>query len=421
MGKHVGRRTRNVKKERNSSVELLRLIAMLMIVAHHYVTMNPLIRHLDMEPISGRLFVFEGIYALGKIGLVIFFLISAWYLCEERNPTIRKGLKRSWILEREVLFYSLGFMLLFVVFRPDLISKKTIVYSFIPTTSGLVWWYVTAYVLFLCLSPYITVGLRAIGKKAHGALCMFMLVVWGAVSGMLPFDMFQLIGQSFIDFLYLYVLMTFYRWYLDDWSRKTAWALVGAGVVLIMGSIVVLQFLGSALHIDALRIHSHYLSSKCVMVPVIMIGFGLLLLAERRFFVNKVINYLAGTTFGIYLIHSYPPVRELLWHQWFVAERDYRMPHAVLRAAVSILIVFVGCMVVDCMRKALFSVTVDRNRGGWFDRVARFVDSRTWVRRLRAVVADEPAAAAGDIGSAALLNQADQPIPPTDVSVSRDA
>ena len=137
-----------MKTERNSSIELLRLVAMLMIVARHYITLNPFMEQFSTQPLTFTTMFYEWIVSLGKIGVAVFFIISAWYLCEETHPTIRKGLKRAWILEREVLFYSLGLMLVFVVFQPDLISKKTIALSFIPTISGSYWWYVTAYALF---------------------------------------------------------------------------------------------------------------------------------------------------------------------------------------------------------------------------------------------------------------------------------
>lgn len=41
----------------------------------------------------------------GKVGVVIFFTISAWFFLD-KEQTIKSNLKRIWILEREVLFWS---------------------------------------------------------------------------------------------------------------------------------------------------------------------------------------------------------------------------------------------------------------------------------------------------------------------------
>lgn len=89
---------------RNSSVELLRILSMLMIVASHCVMfsdMNLLAQPLGVNKILIETFLYPG----GKIGVVAFFSISAWYLSEAGG--VRAGLRRVWILEREMLFWSL--------------------------------------------------------------------------------------------------------------------------------------------------------------------------------------------------------------------------------------------------------------------------------------------------------------------------
>lgn len=66
---------------RNSSVELLRILSMLMIVASHCVMfsdMNLLAQPLGVNKILIETFLYPG----GKIGVVAFFSISAWYLSE---------------------------------------------------------------------------------------------------------------------------------------------------------------------------------------------------------------------------------------------------------------------------------------------------------------------------------------------------
>lgn len=89
---------------RNSSIELLRIVAMFMILAHHFVVHNGYdAKNLPLGPerISFQLVMQGG----GKVGVVIFFTISAWFFLD-KEQTIKSNLKRIWILEREVLFWS---------------------------------------------------------------------------------------------------------------------------------------------------------------------------------------------------------------------------------------------------------------------------------------------------------------------------
>ncbi len=83
---------------RSSSLELLRILAALMIVARHLVGENALdvsVQALSLLKVACQSVVYAG----GKVGVVLFFLISAWFLCEgEQTP--RGCARRVWIMER---------------------------------------------------------------------------------------------------------------------------------------------------------------------------------------------------------------------------------------------------------------------------------------------------------------------------------
>ena len=70
------------------------------------------------------------------VGVVIFFTISAWFFLD-KEQTIKSNLKRIWILEREVLFWSLVPLAFFLVFDRTALGMKLIVRSVAPTTMGL--------------------------------------------------------------------------------------------------------------------------------------------------------------------------------------------------------------------------------------------------------------------------------------------
>lgn len=89
-------------KGRNSSIELLRIIAMFMILMHHFVVHNGYdVLNLPLGP--ERIFFQLVMAGGGKVGVVIFFSISAWFFLD-REQTIKSNLKCVWIMERELLF-----------------------------------------------------------------------------------------------------------------------------------------------------------------------------------------------------------------------------------------------------------------------------------------------------------------------------
>lgn len=83
-------------KGRNSSIELLRIIAMFMILMHHFIVHNGCgVKKLPLGP--ERIFFQLVMAGGGKVGVVIFFSISAWFFLD-REQTIKSNLKRcgSW-------------------------------------------------------------------------------------------------------------------------------------------------------------------------------------------------------------------------------------------------------------------------------------------------------------------------------------
>ena len=98
----------------NSGIELLRIIAMFMILAHHFIVHNGYdVLKLPLGP--ERIFFQLVMAGGGKVGVVIFFSISAWFFLD-REQTIKSNLKRVWIMERELLFWSLAFVAFYLMF-----------------------------------------------------------------------------------------------------------------------------------------------------------------------------------------------------------------------------------------------------------------------------------------------------------------
>lgn len=114
---------------RNSSIELLRIIAMFMILMHHFVVHNGYdVLNLPLGP--ERIFLQLVMQGGGKVGVVIFFSISAWFFLD-REQTIKSNLKRVWIMERELLFWSLALVAFYLVFDRADLSMKLMVKSVI--------------------------------------------------------------------------------------------------------------------------------------------------------------------------------------------------------------------------------------------------------------------------------------------------
>ena len=113
-----------------------------MILMHHFIVHNGYdVLKLPLGP--ERIFFQLVMQGGGKVGVVIFFSISAWFFLD-KEQTIKSNLKRVWIMERELLFWSLILVAFYLVFDRTDLGMKNLMKSFAPLTMN-VWWYATAY------------------------------------------------------------------------------------------------------------------------------------------------------------------------------------------------------------------------------------------------------------------------------------
>lgn len=342
-------------KGRNSSIAALRIIAMFMSLAHHFIIHNGYdVLKLPLGP--ERIFFQLVMQSGGTIGVVIFFSISAWFFLD-KEQTIKSNLKRVWIMERELLFWSLILVTFYLVFDRADLSMKLMAKSIMPLSTG-VWWYATAYAIFLALLPFLSKGLKALGREYHLALAATVLVIWGLTSfipGMIE------INDGFFGFIYLFILISAYKWYMKPFTTKQVWLTTGIGLgffLLYTAASATLSMLGHDMGI--------YLTGDWKL-PAIMVGFGMFLLFDRVTFHNRVINRIAQSAFAVYLITDYAASEKLLWARLFNLQDLYRQPFAIPQILGILLAIYATCTLIDFIRQALFAVTIDRRRGHWFE------------------------------------------------------
>ena len=347
--------SRNSSGGRNSSIELLRIIAMFMILMHHFIVHNGYdVLNLPLGP--KRIFFQLIMQGGGKVGVVIFFSISAWFFLD-KEQTIKSNLRRVWIMERELLFWSLILVAFYLAFDRADLGAKLMVRSFAPLSTG-VWWYATAYAIFLALLPFLSKGLKALGREYHLALAATVLIIWGLTS-FIP----EMIGinDGFFGFIYLFILISAYKWHMKPFTTRQVWLMIGIGLgffLLYTCASIALSLLGHSMGI--------YITGDW-RLPVIMVGFGMFLLFDRVTFHSRAINRIAQSAFAVYLITDYAASEKLLWVRLFNLQDLYQQPLAILRILGNLLAIYAACTLLDFIRQALFAVTIDRRRGHWFE------------------------------------------------------
>ena len=345
-------------KERDSNIELLRIVAMLMIVLHH----------LCLRGYSGLEGGLDGWFVDlernmliigGKIGVDVFVLISGFFLASGKikATSFLRVLLEAW-------FYALVIGLLYAVISPATFDVKVFLNSFLLTEGGGLPWFVTIYLGMYLAAPWLARLASVLEKAAFKQMLLIGFIIFSVIPT-LPKSTFVI--SNFTWFCFLFLLACYIRRFgLNSiFSRRL---FVGGGCLLV-ASVIVLELL--SIRFPALHEHVAYFSGQYSFLSF-AIAVGLFcIFKDLKVGHLKWVNLVAQGTFGVYLIHENVFMRQLLWpHFDFVFSSGAFL--VVPLALVSTVAIFVVLVAVDLVRLSLLEKPLfgflGRKFGKLFDR-----------------------------------------------------
>lgn len=330
-------------KARQSNFELLRILAMVAIIANHFSLHSGFA--FAPDDLSLQRFYVQLLQLGGKVGVNLFVMISGYFLINATSIKLSKILK----LWGQVIFYSVTvFAALWLTGNADL-SLKQLVKHAMPITFE-IWWFASVYFVLYLVSPYINrLAASLTGRQYVGMLALFTLC-WSVIPTLSTKD-FQ--GNGLIWFGYLYLIGGFLRRYGHRISLRPGMSLLLGGGVLLLTflSAVVFDLLGTKWSVFASHA-TYFFSDRKVPVVLasvlIFYGFSRLDIGCR-----PAINRISGAMFGVYLIHDHLIMRNVLWQDILsgtTAPGLLVVPYSLL----CIGLVFVVCTAIDLLRHWIF-------------------------------------------------------------------
>lgn len=313
--------------QRQSNFEILRIIAMIMIIFHHIAVHSNF-----SDPIMTVSLYIKFIQMGGKIGVNIFVLITGYFLINTEKIKINKILK----LWGQMFFYALLIYGIFIMSELKEFEIKAFIETLFPIIND-TWWFASVYFLLYIISPFLNIVLKNIDRNTYQKMICFMLVVWCIM------PTFKYGGNQFcslIWFIVLYCISGYIRLYSENWkiSNKNCFAL-SVLIAIITYCLVASSYFNS----DLFAMQS---------LPIFLISFLLFLGFKKTdikncFFINKI----ASTTFGIYLIHDNSYIRSFLWIDFFKVNSfensNFLIPYSIYIC----FIVFFTCTIIDLIRQ----------------------------------------------------------------------
>ena len=343
-----------IKKSRDSNIELLRIVAMCLIIFHHLALNTGII---DGYTLSKTMIfgIMGGIG--GKIGVVIFVLITGYFSINKNF-----SFKKVFILWFQIFCYSVGFMLIFRLTGIEKLGTVDTVKTFFPLAYNQ-YWFITVYLYLLLLTPFINKFLNSLSKENYQKLLLILTIIFVIIPTVFYTNL--LIGSTLTPigillFIYVYILGGYIRLYgIKFFENKKL-----RNIILIcLGYIVVLAIvlIGKKLELHNRfwgNLFAYYreMNSVFILVPSIALFY---IFKEWKLKSNRVINYFASISFAVYLFHESNFMRYRLWHNIFGIDFIQKIPGGPLSTLIIAIISFyLITAVIEFLRKNIIEKNV---------------------------------------------------------------
>lgn len=360
-------------KKRQSNIELLRIISMLLIVAHHF-SVHGGFKFSESSITINRLWM-QFFQMGGKIGVNVFVLISGYFLIASSKLKISKVLK-LWF---QLFFYSVVIYFIFTFFGNEVLSIKTLIKSCLPVIYTN-WWFASTYFLLYLVSPYLNQLLNSFTKKEYQNFLVLLTFLW-CIIPTLTHRTIQ--SNPLIWFIYLYAFAGYIRVYgfFNDLKTKSCMLVAIFVSILTYLSAVIFDFLGLKMVFFS-KNATYFFDMQCVPILIIAVFLflGFLRLEIKSI---KIINVISSATFGVYLLHDNSYIRPFLWKALFKnASYTYKsslIPYSIVVVA----LVYIGCTIIELLRihvverkYVLYLNRMSEKLGIFIDKIQKLISTR---------------------------------------------
>lgn len=331
--------------KRESNIELLRIISMLLIVAHHFAVHSGFVLPLGF---SINKFVVQILAFGGKLGVDLFVLISGYFMVKSEFK-IRKLIQ----LLIQTSFYSIViyFLTLSITGADNL---EAFLHACVPLIYD-IYWFVTVYVVLYVFSGFINRFIYSLNQKQHLKLVVGLAIVFSV----LPTFLDSWINAGlYLWFVVLYLIAAYIRLYNPDFLKHHA---LMAGILLYS---VILLSRGLCDYISNFvpslvetTVYYPNENNTFVLVVAILLFAGF---RDLKIGYSKWINLIAKSTLGVYLIHDHAAMRIVIWNELIHATTYFDSRMFPLYAIASIVIVFCGSALIDTLYHLISDRLINR-------------------------------------------------------------
>lgn len=295
-----------MEKNRNSNIELLRIICICFVIIQHFCE-NSALGAFSYAMQSGitNLAILRCAYSISRVAVNVFVIISGYFMISINKRTIGKPL----VLYLQMICYGVLLYAVEVLQTGTGTIKHLLKIIVIPQN-----YYVMLYITLYCISPFANKMVTVLSKKQYKNLIVILFVLFGVYSTCIN-TLLQLLGESnivgaytvsltgtgrgfsIVGFVFMYLIGGYIKLYgLNMKTRTRILCLALSVFISTLISVCIPSIAGIMMNYDSIF----------VIVQAALL-FSIFLDVDIK---SKTVNFIAKSSFGVFLLH-YPILKQV--------------------------------------------------------------------------------------------------------------
>lgn len=325
---------------------------MLTIIAHHYVVNSGLLEEISYN-ISSPRSLFLLIFGWGgKYAINCFIMITGYFMCN-RKITAKKFLK----LFLEIEFYNIVIWVLFIITGYKKFSMVEMVKAVLPVYS-IGSEFVPSYLVFFLFIPFLNLLVNGMDERRHIQLIGLFVIVFTVLPSFLKAD----VKVGYVGwFMVVYIIAAYLRLYPQKWfDNNRVWGTATVFLLILSWmSVAVCTLLSS--YIGKKVYYYFFVADSNKVLALLSAVTTFMFFKNLRLGYKRWINKIAASTLGVLMIHANSDtMRQWLWRDVLGNVEAYNSEWFVLHAVLSVLGVYIICVLIDLARIRIIEKPVTR-------------------------------------------------------------
>lgn len=322
--------------KRQSNIELLRIVSMMMIILHHSFFHSGIIEQMGQNPGLVNSYLISFLAIGGKIGVNIFFIITG-YFSVLGQVKIEKVIK----LIFEVAFYAVVSSIIYSFIRPEfswLDMAKTIYHTFSELKGSFIGTWIMVYIL----SSYVNIVCTNLSKKRY----LWLFVILGSY-----FSLLSIFGSTYMYSYFswgvaMYLVGAYIRLYPVTVRGLWLWLSIAIGALWLSSVYYI-----TTVHADYCKWLTTY--NYANMLPFVLTSVPMFIIFTRlNIKYNAVINTLGAGALAVYIFHDViHGSRLFIWHEMFDTAQVFMMNLGIVYICLYCLFLYLAVAAFDIVRR----------------------------------------------------------------------